>query len=173
MVGDARVAYSRKEVDERGADSIAHGGVGVECWANSRPEMVRGSSSAECEPAIGRALPVDDEVPGVVKCWTVGESDRVPRVVGQWLGGDHHRVERNHVAMLAVDVRRVTLGGLDDVLRRNRSPVGGDTASAKGRCADRGENAHTIANHGAPDAVGEFGRVYRDAMWSEHCSGQF
>ena len=75
--------------------------------------------------------------------------------------------------MLAVDVRRITLGGLDNVLRRNRSPVGGDTSSPKGRCANRGENAHTITNDSAPDAMGEFGRVHRNAMWSEHCSSEF
>ena len=64
------------------------------CGPHARAEVVRRAAAAEREPAVGRALAVDDHVAEVGERRARVEPRLGPERVGQRLGRDHQRVDR-------------------------------------------------------------------------------
>ena len=91
------------------------------------PEVVRRPSAAEDEPAVRRALAVDDQVPVVGERRAPGQADLVPHAVRQRLGRHDQRVHGHHVASHPRERHGVALRRPDHDVGPNRA-VAGDHA---------------------------------------------
>ncbi len=120
-VRDGRVAEAREQVDEHAVQLVEDGRLAVELRLDRRPEVVRRSAPAEGEPSVGRALPVDDEVPLVGERRARRHADLVPERLGQRLRGEHQRVDGDDVALEAGQLGGVALGGADAERRPHRA----------------------------------------------------
>src|SRR3954451_6372106 len=87
----------------------------------SRPaagrELVRPPSPTEREPAVGRPLPVDEQVAVVAEGLPVPQPDPVPRALRQRLRRHHQGVHRHHIASHPLEGGGVALGRPDDHVR--------------------------------------------------------
>ena len=78
VVRELDVAQRREQLAHRGDEHRADPLVAVVAGVDPRPEVVRRAAAAERDATVGRALAVDDHVPGVVERRSVGEPDGVP-----------------------------------------------------------------------------------------------
>ena len=86
-----------------------------------------GGEAAPGDPAVGRALAVAEQVRRVLEAAPAAEADLAHRAIVDRLGGDHVVGEREHLALLAVEARRVRLGRPDHDLGAHGPVVGART----------------------------------------------
>ena len=96
-----------------------------------RAEVVRRAAPAEREPAVGGALPVDDQVPVVGERLAARSPIWSQTSLGQRLGRHHQRVDRDdRPAPRPGSVRRVALGRAHDDVGARRLPLSVGTGFA-------------------------------------------
>ena len=72
--------------------------------------MIGGTSAAESEAVVSRALAVDDQVAQVIEGLASLEARLGPELSGKWLGRQHQGVDGSHIASVSRKGGGVTLG---------------------------------------------------------------
>ena len=129
VVRDRRRLRRRREVAvERAPQPLLDGVVALVLLADRRVQPVGRAAPADRDPAVGRALRVEEQVPEVGDQLARRPSRSGPHVVGQRLGRDHQRVERQEPPALARQLRRVRLGRPQDGARPDGALRAADAA---------------------------------------------
>ncbi len=117
VVRDGRIAGRREVPTDRRLQTLVYAGVALPRLIDRLVEVVGRAAAADRDPAVGRALRIEEEVVLVPDGQPVTPAELPPGRLRQRLGRDHQAVEGEVAALLSRQLGGVRLRGAKDVVR--------------------------------------------------------
>ena len=97
-MSDGNINYRRKHLSHRRFNQRVNLRIVIEIRSDTTSELIRSTSSSECDTAICSSLHVNDQVAPIRHGLSVGPADFAPLRLCQWLRCNHVRVQRCNIS---------------------------------------------------------------------------